>query len=260
MKKREVSLNIASLPSELHPLINGARVYDSSCSPEARVYFIDRDGGYYLKIAARGTLSREAQMTEYFHSIGLGVKVSSYISAERDYMLSESALGEDLTHEIYLAEPKRLAVTMGELLRDLHSCQGSGCPVLRMPEYLDTVRRNYKNGLFDLSLFGDKACFKDADSAYRFVEENAGVLRSDVLIHGDYCLPNIMLDGWKFSKFIDVGNGGIGDRHVDLFWGAWTLNYNLGTDEYRDIFFDAYGRDAVDPLAIRVIEAAEYFG
>lgn len=111
-----------------------------------------------------------------------------------------------------------------------------------------------------MSLFGDGASFKDADSAYRFVEENAGLLRSDVLIHGDYCLPNIMLDGWKFSKFIDLGNGGIGDRHVDLFWGAWTLNFNLGTDEYRDSFFDAYGRDAIDPLTIRVIEAAEYFG
>jgi kanamycin kinase len=111
-----------------------------------------------------------------------------------------------------------------------------------------------------MSLFGDRASFKDAESAYRFVEENAGILRSEVLIHGDYCLPNIMLDGWTFSKFIDVGNGGIGDRHVDLFWGAWTLNYNLGTDEYRSRFFDAYGRDMIDPLAIRVIEAAEYFG
>ena len=260
MKKTLIPSLPMWLPEEIRAIGHGSDIYDSSSSPEARVYFIDRDGGYYLKVGAAESLRREAEMTEYFHKKGLGADLLSYISGEKDIMLSRAMAGLDCTSEKYLAEPKRLAVTMGELLRELHSRPTSGCPVRRMPEYLDTVRKNYERGLFDMSLFGDGASFKDADSAYRFVEENAGLLRSDVLIHGDYCLPNIMLDGWKFSKFIDLGNGGIGDRHVDLFWGAWTLNFNLGTDEYRDSFFDAYGRDAIDPLTIRVIEAAEYFG
>ena len=260
MKRILTTLATESLPAEIRSLLDGASIYDSSCSPEARVYFIDKDGGYYLKVGEVGSLAREAMMTEHFNSIGLGVKVSSYISAERDYMLSESALGEDLTHPIYLSEPKKLAITMAELLRALHEKSYEGCPVIRTPEYLDTVWKNYKDRKFDLSLFGDHATFKSADEAYRFVEENAGALRADTLIHGDFCLPNIILDGWRFSKFIDVGNGGIGDRHIDLFWGAWTLNYNLGTDEYRDVFFDAYGRELIDPLALRVVEAAEVFG
>ncbi len=52
----------------------------------------------------------------------------------------------------------------------------------------------------------------------------------DVLIHGDYCLPNVILDHFSFRSFIDVGNGGVGDRHFDLYWGLWTLRYNLKTD------------------------------
>ena len=111
-----------------------------------------------------------------------------------------------------------------------------------------------------MSLFGDGASFKDADSAYRFVEENAGLLRSDVLIHGDYCLPNIMLDDWRLSGYIDVGNSGIGDRHVDLFWGVWTLGFNLHTDKYTERFLDAYGRDKIDTHLLRVVAAAEVFG
>ena len=248
------------LPNEIERFISSYPIYDSSCSPEARVYFIDRDGGYYLKISETGTLAREAKMNGYFHTRGLGVKVLSYLAEERDYMLTERAEGEDLTHDLYLADPKRLAISMGELLRALHETDYVGCPIIRTPEYLDTVERNYKKGFFDISLFGDKASFKRADEAYRFVSENAHILRADTLIHGDFCLPNILFDDWKFSKFIDVGNGGIGDRHIDLFWGAWTLNFNLGTDEYRDIFFDAYGRELIDPVALRVIEAAEYFG
>jgi kanamycin kinase len=73
-------------------------------------------------------------------------------------------------------------------------------------------------------------------------------------------LPNIILDSWKLSGFIDLGNVGVGDRHVDLFWGSWTLGFNLGTNAYKDYFFDAYGRDKIIPEKINVVAAAEVFG
>ena len=69
-----------------------------------------------------------------------------------------------------------------------------------------------------------------------------------------------MLDDWKFSGFIDLGNGGVGDRHIDLFWGAWTLFYNLKTDAYCDRFLDAYGRDKIEEEMLRAIAAFEVFG
>ena len=65
----------AGIPAELDRFLRGARLYDSSCSPEARVYFIERDGGYYLKTYDRGTLRREAEMTSYFHRKGMGAEV-----------------------------------------------------------------------------------------------------------------------------------------------------------------------------------------
>jgi aminoglycoside phosphotransferase len=69
-----------------------------------------------------------------------------------------------------------------------------------------------------------------------------------------------MFDCDRFSGFIDVGNGGIGDRHIDLFWGAWTLQFNLKTDKYKDIFFDAYGRKNIDFDRFSLIAACEVFG
>ena len=76
------------IPDELLEFLAGTRIYDSSCSPEARVYFIDKDEGYYLKVAAAGTLAREAQMTAYFHSKGLGAEVLRYLSEDKDYFLT----------------------------------------------------------------------------------------------------------------------------------------------------------------------------
>jgi len=68
----------------------------------------------------------------------------------------------------------------------------------------------------------------------------------DVVLHGDYCLPNIIMQNYNLQGFVDLGTGGVGDRHYDLFWSIWTLNYNLKTDKYKDIFLDAYGRSAID--------------
>lgn len=85
-------------------------------------------------------------------------------------------------------------------------------------------------------------------------------LKTDTLLHGDYCLPNIMLDDWRFSGFIDLGNGGVGDRHVDLFWGIWSLQFNLKTDRYRDRFLDVYGLEMVNEEMFPIISAFEVFG
>ena len=96
--------------------------------------------------------------------------------------------------------------------------------------------------------------------AYDVFKDGKKLLEKNTLLHGDYCLPNILLNDWIFSGFIDLGNGGVGDRHIDLFWGAWTLNFNLGPDEFRERFFDAYGRDRVDEKMLKIVAAAEVFG
>jgi kanamycin kinase len=85
------------------------------------------------------------------------------------------------------------------------------------------------------------------------------MLKSDTLIHGDFCLPNVMLNNWQFSGLIDLGAAGAGDRHMDLHWGIWSLDFNLKTDAYRDRFLDAYGRDKIDMEILNSIGAFEVF-
>ena len=38
-------------PEALIAFAEGAKIYDSSCSPEAKVYYIDKNKGFYLKTA-----------------------------------------------------------------------------------------------------------------------------------------------------------------------------------------------------------------
>lgn len=259
MKRTPVCLKPSQLPPEFQPLLTGAAVFDSSCSQEARVYYIEKEDGYYLKTAPKGTLQKEASLTRFLHSKQLATEVLAYRQLEQDWLLTRRVPGEDCTDPLYLHDPKRLCDTTALLLRQLHETDFSGCPVTdHTAAYLETAKQNYLAGNYDTSYYSDGS--RSVEEAWAVVQDFSCVLKNDTLLHGDYCLPNIMLNHWKFTGFIDVGRGGIGDRHVDLFWGAWTLRYNLKTDAYRQRFLDAYGKDRFDPEILAAIGAFEVFG
>lgn len=56
MIRKAVQVNISDYPEALSELLKDTPVYDSSCSQEAQVIFIDKDGGYYVKKAPKETL------------------------------------------------------------------------------------------------------------------------------------------------------------------------------------------------------------
>ena len=260
MQRIRIQPELQAFPEIFHPYL-ATPVYDSSCSPDARVWFLDRKEGFYLKSAPKGSLKTEADMTRYFHSKGMGAEVLNYLSSDRDWLLTRRVPGEDCTHSQYLDDPKRLCDTTATLLRKLHAMDHTGCPVSNRNEtYFSTAARNYQAGHFDAALFPKEWGCSTAEGCWQLIQANRSQLKSDTLLHGDYCLPNILLDNWNFTGFIDVGNGGVGDHHIDLFWGAWTLFFNLKTNRYFDRFLDAYGRDAVEPEMLRVIAAFERFG
>ena len=49
-----------------------------------------------------------------------------------------------------------------------------------------------------------------------------------VVCHGDYCLPNVLIDDWSVSGFVDLGELGVADRWDDLTMATWSVTRNLG--------------------------------
>lgn len=253
--------DLSYFPKETLEILKDTKIYDSSCSPEARVFFIDKDSGYYLKESPIGTLKKEAEMTRYFHKKGLATEVLCYVQNEKDWMLTRKVDGEDCTADEYLEKPEKLCDTLAELLRKLHETNAADCPVKdRTADYLQTLKTNYEAGMFDPSYCCEEYRKKSAKEVFEIAERGKDFLCRDTLIHGDYCLPNIILNDWNFSAFIDLGNGGIADRHIDLYWVIWTLEFNLKTNRYASRFIDAYGRDKIDIEKIKLISAIEAFG
>ena len=261
MKRRLIMPNLDTIPVQFHTFLTGATVYDSSSSPDARVLFLDKEDGYFLKSSSVGSLRQEAQMTAYFYGKGLSAQVLAYEAGEKDWLLTRALPGRDCLDAAYLAEPKRLCDTTAELLRRLHETDHRDCPVQdRTGDRLALARKNYESGAFDHSLFPDNWGYTTPEEAMSVLTDLGSGLKCDCLLHGDYCLPNILLENWRFSGFIDVAAGGVGDRHFDLHWGIWSLEFNLKTDQYRNRFLDAYGRDQVDEKMLQAVAAVEALG
>jgi len=261
MKLTLIKPDIETYPIEFQPFMRDAKIYDSSCSPEARVIFIDKDNGYFLKSAQKGKLKRQTTMMRFFYSKNLSANVLAYLSGEQDWLLTEKIHGDDCISAKYLEQPKKLCDIIAEKLVMVHSMDFSDCPEQNHTAwYLDSARQNKIAGTYNKDHFPDSFGYTSAEDAWAVVDAKSHMLKCDTLLHGDYCLPNIILNDWKLAGFIDLDNAGVGDMHVDIFWAIWSLFFNLQTNNYRQRFIDAYGRDKIDEEMLRVVAAIEVFG
>ncbi|WP_145040427.1 aminoglycoside 3'-phosphotransferase [Paenibacillus sp. Y412MC10] len=244
MKKIRVPFDMRMLPVSLQPYFQTAVVYDSSSSKQAKTLYIEgASQPMFLKITKRDELQREGVMTDYLHGKGLAPKVLAYEQqGENDYLLTAALKGDDGVSGGHLKDPNRLAAVFGESLRYLHSVSAADCPY---PNRTAELVQEYQEGIMNKS--GDIVGLQGGrDQALSCLETLQGTAEHDVLLHGDYCLPNLIMRDFQLEGYIDLGNGGFGDLHYDLYWGIWTLRYNLGSDDYRDVFLDHYGRTDFD--------------
>lgn len=250
MIKRKIRINIHDYPAELHPLLGAGEIYDSSSSPQAQTLYCT--AGFYIKTAPKSTLSLEAELCRRFHSMGLGVEVTHYLSTDKDYFVTRCALGDDLLH--HLDEPKTVCRILASALRMLHSQPTQNLPVSALFRTYTEPKDAPSNEFLPIKRFP----ISSKEEALQIIHASKHKLKADTLIHGDACLPNIICHEGNFSTFIDLGQAGVGDRHMDLYWAIWSLEFNLQTDDYTDYFLDLYGADAVDPDVLKLIAALEY--
>lgn len=71
-----------------------------------------------------------------------------------------------------------------------------------------------------------------------------------VLVHGDYCSPNVLVEKGELSALVDVGRARVDNPRIDFAAAIWSLQYNYGPGFARG-FLEAYG---VPPLSDREIE------
>ena len=94
----------------------------------------------------------------------------------------------------------------------------------------------------------------DYDAMKKYLKEFKSLCKFDeVLIHGDYNPRNVFAISPDKTWFVDMTDMCFGDRHYDIFFAIWTLQFYFGINKdiqkakkCEEMFIDAYGRDVFD--------------
>jgi len=192
----EAALGNTRFDGEFAWLSWGGTVWRLSAGPSA----------VYVKRAA--ALSAERDRLAWLSGRLPVPELVGFYQAEGDeWLLTREVPGVPLYDPSVGWEPEHIAAGFGEILREIHSINATGCP------------------------FGENAPGR-------------------VFIHGDYCLPNVLVVDGRLTGLVDVGRSGLGDPNVDLAAGLWTLHYNFGHG-YGGHFLGAYG---AEPMSERDME------
>ncbi len=193
--------------------------------------------GLYLKTGEAGSLKSEAEMTAFLHGKNLAAEVVDYVSEYKDYLIMAAIAGIDGGRKCFADRPRMLCDRLAQALRTLHEVDLSDCPV--------TLSHTVSDDGFDSGI-AEYIGIDNRESALSAFEKAKGLLKNDAVVHGSFCPENVLFCDFKLSGFINLGLSGSGDRHIDIVRGAYSLMRLLGTDSYKERFFDAYGRELID--------------
>ncbi|MGL5346537.1 MAG: phosphotransferase [Peptostreptococcaceae bacterium] len=235
---------IRSVPKEIQKYLNSDEIYDKTFSNKTKVLYI-KDKGLYLKIGYG--LEIEKINTIYFNEKGIAGEVVEFTKSENyDYLIVKEVEGENGIYKKYLNNPKKLAHHYGIHLRAIHSIKNDNCPnVLKMEALINNARENVANRIFNMQQFFSEIGLTP-QKCLLILEDLKSCYANDAFLHGDYCLPNIIMDDYKLKGIVDLDSCGVGDRHYDICSGLRSLRYNLQTSEYDEIFLESYGYDEID--------------
>ena len=218
-----------------------------------RTYRLRGPGGEvrYLKVAPlqqAPTLSEERERLAWAAGrLPVPAVLDSGGDGELEWLLTAGLPGVDATAERWRADPPRLVPLLAEGLRRLHALPAADCPFdHRLEGMLRAARARVAACLVDPERdFHREHGVLDAGAALARLDELRPAEEDFVVCHGDYCLPNVLLDGGRVRGYLDLGGLGVADRWWDLAVATWSVTWNLGPG-WEDRFLDAYGvrRDA----------------
>lgn len=149
---------------------------------------------------------------------------------EKEYLLMSKVSGKMSCDPYYMKRPEEMIKALADGMKLLWSVDISDCPrIMDLDVELKEARYRVENGLVDLEnaepeTFAEGG-FKDAAELLTWLEDHRPECEP-VLSHGDYCLPNVLMEDGKFRGFIDLAEAGVGDKWRDIALGYRSLKHN----------------------------------
>jgi kanamycin kinase/aminoglycoside 3'-phosphotransferase-2 len=240
-------MSIPSVPSSLLPL-----VADCTWTPigvgesRSNVYRLDGSGRVaYLKIAP---VSPFAELLAERERLGwlrgrLPVpRVLGYAAEDgRQYLLLSAIPGIDTSSSALDMGSLDMVRLLARGLLMVHDVPIRDCPFdMTLDLEIPRVERNVALDLVDEEDFDLERLGGSPGALFQVLVATRPATEDLVFTHGDYCLPNILIDDGEISGFVDMGRAGVADRYKDIALAVRSIRRNCG-DAFVQAFLDEYG-------------------
>ena len=181
-------------------------------------------------------------------------KVLGYEKDDKNtYLLMTKVPGEMACADKFLKDPDQLTTILAAGLHALWQVDTNSCPCnWNLERKLQKAKYAVANNLVDIEdaepdTFGENG-FENPNHLLEWLLSNKPE-EELVFSHGDFCLPNILIENGEVSGYIDLGRTGISDKWQDIalcyrsllhnFDGKYTGKQYQGF--YAEVFFEKLG-------------------
>ncbi len=257
-----------TLPADLQTLLAGAtwQAIDVGCSGN-QVYRIihPNTSVCYLKIANtdnQAELQTEKACLTWLQSRLPVPQVYAFAHDQiHSYLLLSEIPGLMACDKTFERDIPTLVNLLAAGLRQIHQVAITDCPFdQRLLHKLELAQRRVATGLVDETDFDEQRQGMNAETLLKQLLANQPRDEDLVFTHGDYCLPNVLLDPQqrRVNGFIDWGRAGIADRYQDLALAARSLIYNVGPG-WEPLLWHEYGLTTVEEEKIAFYQLLDEF-
>jgi aminoglycoside 3'-phosphotransferase-2 len=167
------------------------------------------------------------------------------------HLVTTALSGHPASSDEHRGDVETLIRALASGLRAVHALPVEGCPFdTRLDVRLAEAEARVAAGLVDEDDFEPAYRRYTASRLFELLTASRPSGDEDVVVvHGDYSLANVLLDGDTIAGYLDVGRLGVADRYVDLAVAARDIA-NLISPHALGPFFDAYGIDQPELLKL----------
>lgn len=257
---------MTTVPEPLLPFVAGAAWTRITVGESlSDIFRLDRSGqaAFYLKIAPRAQrmeLLGEKKRLAWLRGRLPVPAVVGYETDDRDeYLLLTPLPGRDVA-DLSVEEPNaKIVQLLAAGLRAIHAIPIRDCPFdMTLAKEIERAGHNVVNGLVDEDDFAGTRRGRSAAELFKELQSKRPADEDPVFTHGDYCLPNVLVDRGEVSGFLDWGRAGVADRYKDIALAIRSLKRNTGED-LAPAFFEAYGLSSYDADKIEYYKLLDEF-
>lgn len=212
---------------------------------------------------AADSLTREKMVLDFLQDKKITVpNVLNYVKDGQDgitYLLI-SGLDGLAAQKTSSLNKKDVLNIVAKALKQFHSISIKGGENLRtLDKDLDYIQTCVQFNLIKRRNFQKANQGKTPEDVYLYLCKMKNIFSNNNLVHGDYCLPNIMVTKKSYG-FIDLGDCGPGDPYKDFSAMEVSIARNFGK-EWIETFYQCYGGlKKVDELKIKYYQLIDQFG